>query len=388
MRLRILLLVLAIAALAATPAFAYLYVDCNGQPCEWGEYPISYFIRQPLGVNIDDAAAVEELRLAVERWNNGRQTFCEPLSFEYQGRRKTGNGFSQDHINLIFFETNNWPFGQDALALTMLWYTSAGELREADIGFNAIDFQWKTGPTASDSTVYGIRSTLTHEAGHFWGLDHSDNSFATMYEVYKRNILPEDLDEDDIRAAADRFCTGQMPSDDPLEQNDSPFYFTELDGVPGYSDLRLYDDDWFRVTLPAGKRVKLLVADNLTKRYKSLELYDVNGNLLDRQRCDGDCAQALGEAGEERRLALLIQGDFDNHPIESQLYGFEIQFVDPGQEGDLYDDEDGGGENSNPADRRGCGCSLSSGNGAADAALLGVLLGLLPLLRARRRSSS
>ena len=220
MRFRLSLLWAFLFLIAAGPAVAFEYSDCAGQICQWDSYPISYYVRQPLGVDLADGPTVTALRKSIERWNYDRQTFCAPLEFRYDGRRESETPGAQDNRNTVFFETDLWLFGKQALAVTTLWFDNTGTLREADIAFNAMDYRWSLDTNDPQNAIYEIRPTLTHEAGHFWGLDHTAVKSATMYAYYTSRFRTEDLDEDDIQAAAELFCGEPLPADDADEPND------------------------------------------------------------------------------------------------------------------------------------------------------------------------
>jgi hypothetical protein len=103
-------------------------------------------------------------------------------------------------------------------------------------------------------------------------------------------------------------------------------------------------------------RLKVTARDDDPARLKWLELYDENGALTDRQRCDGDCAQALGDAGAARLVMLRVVGEFDEHHIQSERYSLTLEFVTPGQEGELYDDDPEVTDDSGDDDSGACGC--------------------------------
>jgi hypothetical protein len=382
MRCALSLALLVLVTLAAAPAQAFQFADCGGTACRWKSYPLSFWVRDPLGVSIDDEGAVDEIRASFDRWSYQHQTLCGPLAFEYRGRFKTDAGAGQDGKNMVYFETSAWPYGESALAVTQLWYDGSGYLREADIAFNAVNHLWTVDATDEAGNTYAIRPTLTHEAGHFWGLDHSQEKMATMYAYYHPNSEPEDLDFDDIAAEADMFCDAPPPPDDAFEQNDSFSSFGELDGLSSVEGLRLYDDDWFRVTLAEGKRLKLTVTDESGQRFKRLALYDLYNNLIEEQPCYGDCAQALGQAGAEQRVALLIRGDYDDNRLQTERYSFAVEQVLPGQEGELSDDDlPSGDDDDHP---RACGCAVSHA-APLDAGCFAALLAAALWLRRRAR---
>ena len=70
-------------------------------------------------------------------------------------------------------------------AVTRLFYTGAGVIREADIVLNP---GAKFSQSAKSGT-FDLQSTLTHEAGHFLGLDHSTIAGSSMHRHQSLNGL-------------------------------------------------------------------------------------------------------------------------------------------------------------------------------------------------------
>jgi MYXO-CTERM domain-containing protein len=101
-----------------------------------------------------------------------------------------------DHINVLKFRGDKWCrpaekntaemcYSAQAAAITTIFYTADGTMVDADIELNEINFTFvwlpasvtpRPGTMASD-----IENTLTHELGHFQGLDHTcwDHAVAT-----------------------------------------------------------------------------------------------------------------------------------------------------------------------------------------------------------------
>jgi len=383
--LKRLLLIVAFLLVAASAAWGYSFSECGTGFCHWTNYPVAFFIQQPLGIDIDEEAAVEEIVASFARWDFEHQTFCRPLEFTYGGRVETETPNALDQKNVVSFATEKWTYGPEVLAVTTCWYNDEGQFFECDIAFNAKDFTWSTDGAPG---TYEIRQTLVHEVGHFWGLGHSSVRSATMYAYYIDSSSPADLDEDDIRAAAVSFCDEELPSDDVEEPNDSHDYAKVLNNRFELTDLRLYDDDWWQLDLPEGNRLKVTVTDQDAERFKYLELYE-NGEMVDQQRCDGDCAQALGQAGAARSVVLRVHGDYDNHAVQAEQYDLLLEPVLPGQEGQLTDDDNGDEPVGDDDDDDGCGCGVSAGATPSLVALLPVILFVLYtwVLRGKRRNA-
>ena len=102
------------------------------------------------------------------------------------------------NANVVMFRDNDWPYeGANAtLALTTITFNfETGEIFDADIEVNS----FKTRLSTSDSVVdFDLQSVITHEAGHFLGLSHSNIEGATMFVEYRKGDLSfRDLSSDD-----------------------------------------------------------------------------------------------------------------------------------------------------------------------------------------------
>jgi hypothetical protein len=105
------------------------------------------------------------------------------------------------NANIVAFRENEWPFvgASNALAVTTTRFDrDTGDLWDADIELNGVGAQLSIGdPITGDDLL----SVLTHEAGHFLGLSHSDDPKATMRAVYDPGHDGADfrsLSEDDV----------------------------------------------------------------------------------------------------------------------------------------------------------------------------------------------
>lgn len=81
---------------------------------------------------------------------------------------------------MAFAGQRKWPFSSFTVALTLVAANEVtGQIRDADIMINAQNQQFCT--AACKPTQTDLQSALTHEAGHFLGLDHVSNSTSTMF---------------------------------------------------------------------------------------------------------------------------------------------------------------------------------------------------------------
>jgi MYXO-CTERM domain-containing protein len=110
------------------------------------------------------------------------------------------------NANIILFQDQRWDYtGPDnTLAKTTVTYdTETGEILDADIELNHAFNEFTTGDT---DVQYDLQSILTHELGHFIGLDHTQDLFATMNAGYQLGDTSlRDIEDDDRGGVCDAY---------------------------------------------------------------------------------------------------------------------------------------------------------------------------------------
>lgn len=111
-----------------------------------------------------------------------------------------------DNVVVIIRNATKWkslPGAQPTtIALTFISHVPAtGEIIDADIAINDAAFRF-TVDDDDDALGVDLLSAITHEAGHFLGMGHSDDLEATMYADYglraDDKIGARTLEQDDI----------------------------------------------------------------------------------------------------------------------------------------------------------------------------------------------
>lgn len=120
--------------------------------------------------------------------------------------------FNKDgaNANVILFQDNQWRFhGEgDTLAKTTVTFdASTGDILDADLEIN---FAYNELTVGDDHIVYDLQSIVTHEIGHFIGIDHSPDIDATMYAGYDEGATGlRTLEVDDLDAACAVYPPGR-----------------------------------------------------------------------------------------------------------------------------------------------------------------------------------
>jgi hypothetical protein len=169
-----------------------------------------------------EVGTIEALQATVDAsfttWNEVAGTYfvteaLEPAALEVN---------NLDATNVITFVERDWAYAPAALALASVTYAPGGEIVDADIEVNADDWTFKilgSGPALR--TSHDIQNTLTHEIGHFLGMDHchddavvnEPNCDAVTMRVQTEagDITMRDLSQDDIAAAQLVYPSGGSP---------------------------------------------------------------------------------------------------------------------------------------------------------------------------------
>lgn len=191
-------LLLAGALLVSTAALA----DPSGK--KWFTTgPVEYRVFNHSGINgvSNFSGVLAAVQSGFDRW---QAPACTRWQVNYGGSFTSPSGnaaVSNDGTNrVIWLGGSQWRHGGLTLGLTTtIYYTNTGQIIDADVEMNN-DMTWKLGGNAG-STV-DVESIITHEAGHFLGLDHSAPTNAVMFANYnthtgelKRTLTQTDIND-------------------------------------------------------------------------------------------------------------------------------------------------------------------------------------------------
>lgn len=135
-----------------------------------------------------------------------------------------------ENENVVSF-LEDWPSsiaGSNVVALTSVTFRiQSGEIVDADIRMNGDNFRWEVIESFSaDTQRVDIQNIMTHEVGHFLGLEHTrpetyagnlDPSVTTMWaDTYPNEVRKRVLDLDDILGVSTIYPLEEKP-DEPCE---------------------------------------------------------------------------------------------------------------------------------------------------------------------------
>jgi len=222
-------------AIVALPVAAHAYdlrTTDNGDVIRWADGQVTWVINEACSPNLGDASYIRAIRDAHETWSDEESE----LQWHYGGLTSDAtHGWIRGgtNVNNVIWEDEAWPYGEEALALTIVTFNTAnGDVLDADILINGVDHV--TWATDSRSGYHDVNNVVTHEVGHALGLGHSAHRDATMWssaapgETSKRSLADDDI--------AGLFALYAVEIETPVEPSPSPAPDPAPDPTPDPAD--------------------------------------------------------------------------------------------------------------------------------------------------------
>lgn len=192
--------------------------EVNGR--HWDELPVGYYLNPegcPVLPSGEDLGAL--VAAAAANWE---APVCTRVRLQYLG--ETRATWAADGQNTIFCVPEDWGFTAGAAGASLWIPTPPGQPLEVDLALNTADFTWRLGGgDAFESSLLDPVAVLTHELGHWLGLSHSPDPYASMYFASLPLGLGATLAGDDVAGICSLYPSGQRECQ------------TEADCPPGYS---------------------------------------------------------------------------------------------------------------------------------------------------------
>lgn len=213
----------------AAPAAAYrCSASTSGPSLFWNARSIDMAVHVAGGAEVSAAEVSEAAVHAARQWSN-EAVACSDFTMSILGTTTEARAHydwseREPAVNTIVFRqgtgpaSDAWLHPATAIAITTATYVrSTGEILDADIEFNDVQFEFSAcEPGASGCVVrHDLKNVMTHEFGHVLGLDHPSLASpgareATMFESSTTgDVTKRDLADDDVAGLCFLYPEGQ-----------------------------------------------------------------------------------------------------------------------------------------------------------------------------------
>ncbi len=213
-------------AISCFLSFGSKAFETNGR--HWESMPIPYYINPSNCPVLDSGESIYDIIQAA--WKNWSDVPCALVDASFMGY--TDATWESDGKNTIFCVDHDWSYTPKAAGATLWIPTEPGQPNEVDLALNAADFTWRMG--GADATITDVIdpvAVVTHELGHWLGLGHSADPFATMYYAYLPNGIGSTLAADDEAGICTLYPSGAVMCN-TQDDCDDGYSCIEIEQVP------------------------------------------------------------------------------------------------------------------------------------------------------------
>jgi hypothetical protein len=178
----------------------------EGLPLYWPTRELGYLLNERGLPDLPTATVREILEESFGAWQAVRCEDGEPIGLSIEqlpgfSALAIGPQLEEPNDNVIVhIPADEWDDDPHAFAITKLWFRRhSGHIIGADMALNGAMDPFGICPEGRgcvQDELADLRNVVTHEAGHFLGLGHSDDPDATMW----CDAAPGDVDKRDLSA--------------------------------------------------------------------------------------------------------------------------------------------------------------------------------------------
>ncbi|HKW51145.1 MAG TPA: matrixin family metalloprotease [Candidatus Eisenbacteria bacterium] len=213
-RFRIAVAVLLSGALAlslAGPASAFIRITRQASPtspvvqAHWNDADLPLVsVIDPTNADQPSATALSIVQTSAETWENINTSFLTVDPVPFSGSPQLQPALAFDGQNSMFFDAAgvNFPVAGVIAFVRSIIDGTDGHTLDADMVFNDRDFFASVStpnltPAPAGQSSVDLQAVVTHEYGHYFGLDHTSVLGGTMIPFIQNNISQRTLELDD-----------------------------------------------------------------------------------------------------------------------------------------------------------------------------------------------
>jgi hypothetical protein len=202
-----------------------------GNPLYWPKRSLRYVLNERPFPHLSDSQVRSIIQRSFEPWT-AVKCESEPLQLSIAQSSDTttlqaGPLQAEPNENVIaYIDAADWDEDRRAFAITKIWYNDRnGQILGADMLINGHMEPFGVCPEPRgclDDAVTDLRNVVTHEAGHFLGLAHSDDEESTMWcDAAPGDIDKRSLGADDVAGICAVYGPNAVPGPEPVRRKTS-----------------------------------------------------------------------------------------------------------------------------------------------------------------------
>ncbi len=191
----------ALTSSVCASASAYVGMTVDGNLVRWWESELTFELGATTAEEVDAAAMPDIMVDLFDQWTAAPCGLVPEVTYAGPSTSLVSTDKASQGANVLLFARTRaeWDAtgqGRLTLAVTLVGRTPDGRIGDADFVINDIDHKFTLADAASPGEV-PLKNVMLHEAGHFFGVDHSKDNDAIMFASFDGShggLTQDDID--------------------------------------------------------------------------------------------------------------------------------------------------------------------------------------------------